>query len=156
MYKSQSEMMKDWLMAYRNEEKEIDEQLEKLRELRSRIMSIGAQELSAMPKSSSCEKDSLTEYLIRAEEIECILSDRMKRHEKDRETIADLAGHLGRVEERKIIRARYLFGMEWSEVMLMLYKGAEGFADRRESYRRKMYRAHEAALREMSKLWSAK
>lgn len=156
MYKTQAEAVKDWLQAYRNEEKQIDEDLERLRELRARIMSIGAQEISDMPRAPTSIKDSLAEYIIRAEDLECRLSQRMLLHERDRLAILDLIGMLSRLDERQIVEQRYLYGQEWTMVMYNVYHNCDGFSAKQEAYRRKMYRAHERALEEMGRLWGVK
>lgn len=150
---TRAEIVKDWLTAYRNEEKQIDEQLERLRELRARAMSIGPQEISDMPRAPLKIKDSLAEYVIRAEEIEMRLSERMRSHERDRAALLSLLGKMKRNEERRIIRLRYLFGYEWMDILAEIYKDEEGFAEHREKYRRRMYRAHESALMDMGRLW---
>lgn len=156
MYKTQAEAVKDWLQAYRNEEKRIDEDLERLRELRARIMSIGAQEISDMPRAPAKIKDSLAEYIIRAEDLERRLSQRSIMHERDRAAILDLISSLSRADEKQIIEKRYLFGQEWTMVMYNVYHTCEDFPTKQEAYRRKMYRAHERALEEMGRLWDAK
>lgn len=156
MYKSKSEMMKDWLAAYRNDEREINEQLEKLRELRARIMGIGAQEITDMPRAPAKIRDVLAEYMIRAEEIEERMNARILQHEKDRAAILRLLDRLKTVEERSIIKHRYLYGREWAEVMVAVYHNSADFGGKQEAYRRKMYRAHDNALRMMAREWDEK
>lgn len=156
MYRKQSEMVKDWLMAYRNEEIIIGEQLERLRELRARIMSVGAQEITDMPRAPVKIRDALAEYMIRAEELEDKMNFRLLKHEADRAAILRLLDRLKSNDERKIIKHRYLYGEEWNEILPELYRKADGFAERQESYRRKMYRAHESALEGMARFWNEK
>lgn len=156
MYKSQSEMVKDWLMAYRNEEKEIDSQLEKIRELRARIMSIGAQEITDMPRAPVKIRDVLAEYVIRMEELEERMGERVRKHEEDRKAILRLLDRLQKYDERQIIKQRYLFGREWADVLKEVYKKANNFDSKQDSYRRKMYRAHDSALCMMARMWDEK
>ena len=101
MYRKQSEMVKDWLMAYRNEEIIIGEQLERLRELRARIMSVGAQEITDMPRAPVKIRDALAEYMIRAEELEDKMNFRLLKHEADRAAILRLLDRLQSNDERK-------------------------------------------------------
>lgn len=156
MYKSQADMVKDWLTAYRNEEQEIDGQLEKMRELRARIMSIGAQEITDMPRAPVKIRDVLAEYVIRMEEIEERMNERLRKHEADRAAILRLLDGLKSYDERQIIKQRYLFGREWVDVMKEVYKKSKDFDKKQEAYRRRMYRAHDSALISMARLWDEK
>jgi hypothetical protein len=156
MYRKQSDMVKDWLTAYRNEEAIIGEQLERIRELKARIMSVGAQEITDMPRAPAKIRDTLAEYMIRMEELEEKMGFRLLKHEADRAAILRLLDRLQSNDERKIIKCRYLYGQEWNDILLEVYRKAEGFSEKQESYRRKMYRAHESALEDMAKHWSEK
>ena len=152
MHKSQREMIKDWLEAYRNDEAEIDESLEKLRMLRAHMMSVGAQELSDMPRPPSISGDRMTEYVIRVEALEAKIDQKFLEHDRDRMAIADLLKKI-EPEERYVIWNRYLFGMEWRDVLNRVYQKQTDFEDKIETYRRRMYRAHEKALDDMAKFW---
>lgn len=154
MYKSQAEAVKEWLVAYRNNEEHIDKQLDKLRSLRARMMSVGAQELSDMPRPPSAPKDRMAEYVIQAESLEISIQNEINIHEESRKVIYELIEQLDKPEERLIIQNRYLYGMEWSDVMMILYREESKFAQNMETYRRRMYRVHEDALEKMAKGWS--
>ena len=156
MYKTQADAVKDFLCAYRAEEEHIDNELNEIRELKSRIMSIGAQEITDMPRAPLTIKDELAEYVIRLETLESRLSESMRKHERDRHAILELVGKLKRADEREIMKSRYLFAMEWSDVLNRVYHEEEDFGAKQEAYRRKMYRAHEDALNEFGRLWSVK
>ena len=156
MYKSQADIVKDWLCAYRAEEQKINGLIEEIRELRSRIMSIGAQEITDMPRAPFVAGDELAEYVIKLEALESRLDRDAKVHEKDRSIIMDLAVKLKRRDEREIIKQRYIFACEWSEVLSRVYRYGKDFAVKQEAYRRKMYRAHESALEELGRMWSIK
>ena len=109
-----------------------------------------------MPKAPSRAGDELAEYVIRLEALDARLSERMLMHERDRRAILDLIQRLKFRDEREIIKQRYLFALEWPEVMTAVYKYEEDFKAKPEAYRRKMFRAHEKALGEMGKLWGVK
>ena len=156
MYKSQADAVRDWLNAYRNCEQSIDEQLERIRELRARIMSIGAQEITDMPKAPTNLNDSLAEYVIRLEELEGRLTTEQAAHERDRQAIIDLLAKLKYEDERRVIRCRYLFGLEWQDVLNYVYGNREDYAEKNASYRRRVYRVHEKAIEDMGRHWSDK
>ena len=146
MYTTQAEAVREWLAAYRKAEEEIDERLDMIRELRGRITGIKAQEITDMPKAPRVS-DPLEEYIIRLEEMEGKLDERIREHERDRNAIMRLLHGMKEKEGRDIIRYRYLYGMEWSKIQMMVYHSEQ------EAERRKMYRTHESALEWMGRFW---
>ena len=154
MYKSQADSVKEWLQAYRSNEERIDKQLDRLRTLKARMMSVGAQELSDMPRPPSAPKDRMSEYVIQVESLELSIQNDVAVQEQSRKVIYDLISQLDKPEERLIIQNRYLYGMEWSEVMDSLYRSDAKYAQKMEAYRRRMYRVHEDALEKMAKGWN--
>ena len=154
MYKSQADAVKEWLQAYRSNEERIDRQLDRLRTLKARMMSVGAQELSDMPRPPSSPKDRMAEYVIQVESLEISIQNDIAVQEQSRKVIYDLINHLEKPEERLVIQNRYLYGMEWSDVLEKLYRQDKKYAQHMASYRRRMYRVHEDALAKMAKGWN--
>ena len=155
MYKSQADAIKDWLLAYQNSEKHINQQMEKLRSLKARMMSVGAQELSDMPRPPSAPKDRLAEYVIQVEALELSIDKETKQLEDCKNTILELTAQLGKPEACKLIRYRYLYGYEWTEVMEVLYGPENKLTEKQKNTcKRRMYRLHDTALKELAKLWT--
>lgn len=155
MYKTQADAVKEWLQAYKANEEHIDRQLDKLRTLRARMMTVSSQKLSDMPKSGNVNKDQLADYMIRLERLEVSVQNFIDIQEQGKKTIQDLVGGLKNADERKVIVYRYLYGYEWNDVMDVLYRDDPKFAQSMEAYRRRMYRAHESALANMAKEWNS-
>ena len=154
MYNSQAEAVKEWLQAYRANDEYIDKKLDELRELRARMMYPGAQELSDMPRVPSKQSDKMADYVIRVEKLEMAIQDAIDVQEECKKTIEQLMMLLEKPEERKIMKCRYLFGMEWNDIMVHIYQMEEEYNLKMEAYRRRMYRCHEDALEKMAKGWS--
>lgn len=152
MYKAQAKEVKNWLQAYRSMIKQIDEKIDKIRMMRERMMSVSAQKLTDMPKGGS-SGDPMTDYVIRLENLELSLKHDVEIQVQCKKVIIDLTEELSKPEERKIIELRYLYGLEWSDVMDMLYRGDDKYAQKLDTYRRRMYRVHEEALEKMAKRW---
>lgn len=148
MYTSQADAVRDWLEAYRKTEEEIDERLDAIRELRSRITGIKAQEITDMPKAPSKDTNPMEEYVIRLEQMEGNLGVVMKAHDVDRMALIRLVGMMQEPEMRDVIRERYLYGMEWPKIQIRVFHSTQ------EAERRKMYRVHERALEWMGKRWT--
>ena len=153
MYKSQADAVKEWLKAYRANEDRIDTQLERLRMLRERMMSVGAQRLSDMPRPPSSPKDAMTDYVIQVESLEASIQRDVEIQDLCKKTIVGMVEELKKPEEKVIITDRYLYGMEWNDVLYDLSKQSPKEAKNLESLRRKMYRVHEDALQKIAKGW---
>lgn len=154
MYKSQADAVKDWLQAYLKGEEKIDNLLERLRSLQARMRSIGAQELSDMPRPPSAPKDRMAEYVVQCESLEYEIKKAIREQDLCRKSLLALTAQLKRPEACALIRYRYLYGYEWTEIMKKLYENQKDLAEKENAYRRKMYRLHESALKEMAKLWN--
>ena len=154
MYRSQADAVKDWLLAYRNNIAKIDDKLEEIRTLKARMTSIGAQEITDMPKGQGASKDRMTEYLIRLETMEAEVNYEIAQQDICKETIIHISESLKRKEAREIIRHRYLFGREWSDVLQTVYGKNPDYSSKLNTYKRKMFRTHDSALKEISKHWT--
>jgi len=154
MYINQAEAVKEWLQAYQKKEQYYNGQLEKLRMLQARMRSVPAQELSDMPRPPSTVKDRMAEYAIRIESLEKTIEKEGLELEQCRDCILELTGRLRKVNACKLIRSRYLYSKEWPEIMKDLYGAEEDFREKENTYRRKMYRLHQSALKEMSRAWT--
>lgn len=153
--KSQAEAVKEWLLGYRKEEEELDDLIERIRELRGRATSIKAQEITDMPKGPGPD-DPMCDYVIRLEALEGSMERRLREHERDRKAIVSLVRKIRRDEEKEVICCKYLYGMDWSDIRERLYKSQEGYYKKPETYERRMYRAHERALEWMGRHWEKK
>ena len=154
MYKSQADAVKEWLQAYQQGEKEIDEKYERLRTLKARMMSVPAQELSDMPRPPSSPKDRMAEYMVQLEALENAINAETHKLEMCKANILDLSEKLRKQHAGEIIRYRYLYGYEWSRIMQFIYRDKADLHQRENAYRRKMYRLHQSALKEIAKLWT--
>lgn len=154
MYKNQADAVKDWLLAYQNGEKRINSKIERLRSLQARMKSVGAQQLSDMPRPPSAPKDRMAEYVVQVESLEIAIERETKQQEACKKTILELTAQLEKEEACKLIRYRYLYGYEWGDVMYELYRDNKDLAAKQNTYKRRMYRLHDTALKELSKLWT--
>lgn len=154
MYKSQADAVKEWLQTYQLSEKHINLQLEKLRTLQAQMRSVGAQQLSDMPRPPSAPKDRMADYVAKVEALEQDIDEETKQLEECRETILEITGELKRVDACKLIRLRYLRGYEWSEITEALYGSDKPWTEKEQTaYKRRTYRLHDSALAELAKLW---
>ena len=153
MHRSQADLVREWLRAYVSNEQIINEELEKLRTLRARMMSVGAQRLSDMPKAPSSTVDKMAEMVIRADELERLIREKIKIQDMARTAIEDLASQLNEDQKTIIIR-RYLYGEKWSDIVKEIYGSESGYFQKMKTFSKRVYREHEKALTEMARAWS--
>lgn len=156
MYKSQADEMRDWLKAYVQNEASIDQTLEKIRELRGHMMSISAQEITDMPRAPSSPKDKMSEYMVRLDMLERSVREAIKIHDESKRALEAAIEKLDSPKMQKIIRYRYLYGLEWSDVVSKMYREREDWSVKVSSYTRRVYRDHDRALEHLAKSWTKK
>lgn len=156
MYKTQADEVRDWLRAYLKDEEEIDELFEKLHTIRATATSVGAQKITDMPRVPSSDKDTLIEYVIRTDELERQIEERIRTHQLSKQAIENVVELMESPKQQKIIRYRYIEGMEWREVIYNCYRDKKDFAVKIKAYSKRVYRDHEKALLEMARKWGKK
>lgn len=155
MYKNQADQIKDWLRAYIQTEKEIDELLEKLRYIRAKATSIGAQEITDMPKAPLNVKDTLSEYVVRVDELERKIQEKISEHRSSKAALEAVIKGIESPKQRRIITDRYVYGMEWSDVIFDCYHDKPDYQLKYKAYSKRVYRDHDRALLEMARKWSS-
>lgn len=95
----------------------------------------------------------MADYVIQLESLELSIQRDIDIQEECRKTIYDLVEQLDKPEERLIIVHRYLYGLDWSDVMYQMYGRDNKYGQNIESFRRRMYRVHDEALEKMAKKW---
>lgn len=156
MYKTQADEVRDWLRAYVRCEAEIDDLLEKLRTLRASVTSISAQEITDMPKAASAAKDTLAEYMVRVEELERRINEKIAAHQLGKKAIEGVLEKMESPKQRRIIKFRYLDGLEWSDVIYQCYHDKKDYTEKIKAYSKRVYRDHDRALLEMARRWMQK
>ena len=156
MYKNQADEIRDWLKAYVRNEKEIDELLERIREFRARATSIGAQEITDMPKAPTSTKDTMAEYMVRLDSMERQVQDMIRAHKSSKKALEDVLERMESIKQRRIITYRYIHGMEWSDVIYQCYHDKPDFQAKLRAYSKRVYRDHDRALLEMARKWAEK
>lgn len=156
MYKSQAEEVKDWLRAYMQNEKEIDELLERLRTLKAKATSVGAQEITDMPRAPAVARDTLAEYMVRLDELEREIADRIEAHASSKRAIEGVLEQMESPKQRKIILYRYIYGLEWADVVYQCYHDKADYLQKLRAYQKRVYRDHDRALLEMARKWASK
>jgi len=140
------EAVKKRLEEYRSNEREIENQTERLERLKTKITDVGAQNLSGMPHSPSPSHDRYSEYIYRKEELVADIDEMVTQNRKTRTEIEDILKHISKPDERAVIRSRYIDAQEWCDVNDMLHGGKYDFHEKEENYYRRMMYIHSNAI----------
>jgi len=143
--------VKNRLSEYRDREREIDNQIERLDRHISRMKSVGAQTVSDMPKGTRTSNDRIADMLAMKEEIELEISSLVQIQKEERAAIGGILKKLKKPDERAVIQMRYFDASDWYGVVDMLFGGKEDFLDREETYLRRTHKIHGSALLNMAK-----
>ena len=117
--------LKNALIDLLNLSKDIKYQRERYEEMAADIGTVGAPELSDMPKGPPNPSDKIGALLVRFEK----LSNEIKALEQQQMDIEDqlenVLKRLKNPDERYVIRLRYIYGKSWREVASTFYKAQD-------------------------------
>lgn len=142
-------------MAYREAERDIDNQIERLERLITKMESVGAQTLTDMPKAPSATTDRMADYVWKKEELEAEIRDAIHRQGEEKKSIEAILARLRSSDEKAVIRMRYFDRASWNEVLDMMFGGREDFLGKEDTYLRRVHKIHGSALQNMAKILSA-
>ena len=145
--------LKDWLQAYVAFEEKLDEEYEQYRYIEAKAMTIGATEISDMPKGASGDSDKLAAFLIQKEQILDRIQRDVAKHDMDRQAILRALQDLA-YGEATVIKLRYIGCMRWEEIIYRCFGSFDDFHEKREMYDRRAYRYHDYGLEKMAKNWT--
>lgn len=144
------EAIKNRLVEYRERERDIDNQIERIERLEMKMTSIGSPTISDMPKAASPSHDKIGSMIAQKEELETCIREDIKKQESERIEIEGILKKLKHSDERAVIRMRYFDGASWNDVMDMLFGSRNDFLDREDTYLRRTHRIHGSALLNMA------
>ena len=133
------------LSDHRKREQLLDALCEQLQQSEARLYSVAAQQLSAMPAGGQTVQDRTGEHLIAVEEIRKEISELCSRQRSERCYIEQLCKPLS-VDQRQIIRLRYVDALSWAECTRLLFGRHGDFERKAASYSRRAYQIHVDAM----------
>ena len=143
--------VKERLVAYGEREDDISNQQVRLDRIEMRLTSIRSSSPSDMPKSKGVSQDKEAELIAEKIDLENDIKRSQSEQKRERKSIEELLSHLKKSSEKAVIRMRYFDREDWSGVSCMLFGGKDDFLDKEESYLRRTYMIHGAALLNMAK-----
>ena len=145
------EAVRKRLEEYRSEDREIENQTERLERLKTKMCEVGAQNLTGMPHSPSPANDRMSDFICRKDELEAEIREMVTAHRDTRNHIERILKNVKKPDERAAIRSRFIDVQEWADVSEMLYGANDDFLEKEESYRRRTLYTYNGALTSMAK-----
>lgn len=148
--KSAVQAVKDRLMDYREREREIDNQIERIENMEAKLTGLHSPEITDMPRAQNPAQDRIGSMVVKKREMEMRVLELINIQNEEREWIKGLVRRLKRADERACIEMRYIDAESWSKVTRMLFGNREDYQDRRDSYLRRTTKIHGRALQQMA------
>ena len=139
------------LNRYRETERDIDNQIERLERLTVKMTTVGAQVISDIPKAPGPSNDRLSILVDRKDRLDGKLREAINEQNREWNSIEEILAELDSSDEKAIIRMRYHDCEDWNTVSFLVYGNRDDYAEREESYQRTMYRVHGRALMNMAR-----
>lgn len=144
-----------WLSRYRENESALDDHLERIAALRSRLESPKSAAISGMPHGSRSEHDPFFRGLAKIDDLEARAQDLLAvsrtLYRELNDAIDQITGK-GGADRRCVLRCRYIDGFGWNEVCEILFSRKSDFEERQESYVRRTFRIHDDALEALQEI----
>ncbi|MBQ6679506.1 MAG: hypothetical protein IJM76_05730 [Lachnospiraceae bacterium] len=147
--------VKSILIAYRDTERYIDVQIERLELLEAKIESVGSPTLSDMPKPPSPSVDRIAEMAQRKVDLEAKIKRLMQEQAFVRSRIEKATEELPDKMQRTVIQTRYLDREKWDTINFMIFGGEADYADKADSYMRRIMILHGQALEKLAEIYEA-
>ncbi len=142
--------LKERLMDYRERERDIDNQIERIENLDEKMRSLQSPELSGMPHAQNVINDRIGKMYAEKDELEHEIRDLIEFQSSEREWIKGILSHIKKADEKACIQIRYLDVESWGKVSLSLFGTNEDYQERRDSYIRRTTKLHGRALMDMA------
>ena len=127
--------IKQRLEDYRSDDREIENQIERLERLNAKMKDVGAQQITDMPRSPSPVRDRMADYISQKDYLTETINGLLAKHKKDRIEIQRVIGHLKNPDERAVVQMRYIDIASWNEVVDMMFGGKKDFVGKEDTYR---------------------
>ena len=142
--------VKDWLVEYREKDRDIDNQIERLERLVSKMTAAGAQVISDMPRSSGSVGDRLGVLVAQKEDLELSIRAAVESQSQKRRKIEAILSTLRHSDEKAVIRIRYIDRESWNTVAELMFGSREDYDEKEDTYLRRVHKVHGAALQNMA------
>ncbi len=143
--------VKYWLLEYKENEKDVEYQLERIERLQARLEKCNAPEITDMPRAPSPPTDKMSIMIAKKLDMEKRLQNFLEKQGIYLDRIEYLICKLLNASESAIIRMRYEDALQWSMILYYMYGKEPDYLEREESLLRTVYLIHGEALLKIAK-----
>lgn len=143
--------VKERCKAYKDLNREIDLQIERLERMEDKVKAPSAANLSGMPKSSPA-RDRLASDVAIIADLKAEIMELIEERDAERTALDGLISRLRNPENRLVLRLRYLDFEEWEDVIFTAYGSKPDFNEKYDNYKQRVFRHHKQALSELEAL----
>lgn len=143
--------MKTRLQEFRDLNREIENQIERLERLETKMSSPSSPNLSGMPKTPSSVRDKFVDDIARKDELEAKIRELISLRDREQKEIESLAGKLRKPDERAVICMRYIDSEGWDDIITMLFGVSKDSDDDYDNYKQRAFRLHSSAIIKMAR-----
>lgn len=149
MSTAETEAVKAWLSRYRQQSDYIERLCFELDALETKATSPGAPTLDGLPRTPGYAGDRMGGIVGQLDELRAELEaaqDKATEIRREIEAVIKRINGPQWPDRRAVLRFRYLLCLPWPDVNDALFGGKSDFLEREDSYMRRAYRLHSAAM----------
>ena len=144
--------VEDRLNSYRENARDIDNEIERLERLISKMSGVGAQVISDMPRAPGYAGDRISAMVAEKEELDEKIRTEIQEQADEWKSIEGLLANLKHSDEKAVIRMRYHDRESWGMVTRLMFGSKDDFVGKEDTYLRRVHKIHGSALLNMAKL----
>lgn len=149
------EVVKNWLSRYLLLMQDADALILRAETLRDRAASPQSPVIDGLPHSGSKNTDRIGNLIALCEEIETEACQKIAEanviYRELNTTIKRIQGR-GSADKRLVLQMKYIDGFKWYDINDTLWMRQKDFAEREDSYLRRTFKIHQAALLDIAEI----
>ena len=135
--------------AYRDLNREIDLQIERLEQLEAKAGSPSTLNLLGMTKGSSVQHARMADTVARIADLRSEIDSLIAERDAEQKALEALIRRLPNADRRLVLRLRYLDSEDWEDVLFIAYGGKPDFNEKYDNYKQRVFRHYKQALTEL-------
>ena len=150
-----TDAIKRQLEAFKALQCKIDNQIERLEQLKQSMGSPSSPNLSSGGGGSSDGVSKIQRQIERKEELESKIRELIKKEAEQRTELEQLIDRLAKPEEQTVLQMRYIDRQSWWAICRAIYGDRQDYGSAAEKYLKRVFKLHGSALQGMARATSS-
>lgn len=151
----ETDAIKHKLESFAALQRKIDNQIERLEQLKQTMGSPSSPNLGGSGGGSSDGVSKIERQIERKDELERKIRELISRESEIRAELEQLIERLPKPDEQTVLEMRYLDRQNWWPICAALYGGREDYNQNGEKYLKKAFKVHGSALQSLARIYNA-